>query len=126
MTDEQWRRAWEIYDAAAELAGEEQRSFVRSLDTDREVLDQVTSILEEPEEADAGAPAREAASRSGSRFGRYEISDLLSSGGMGEVYLAGDPELGRKVAIKFLHHYEWAAGAPAVERLVLEAKAASA
>jgi hypothetical protein len=123
MTDEQWRRAWEIYDAAAELDGEEQRSFVRSIDTDREVLDQVTSILEEP---NAGAAMREAGSRSGSRFGRYEIGDLLSSGGMGEVYLAGDPELGRKVAIKFLQHSEWAGGAPAVERLVREAKAASA
>jgi serine/threonine protein kinase len=126
MTDEQWRRAWEIYAEAAELDGEEQQSFVRSLDTDREVLEQVTSILEEPEEADTGAAMRDAASRSGSRFGRYEISDLLSCGGMGEVYLAGDPELGRKVAIKFLHHSEWAAGAPAVERLVREAKAASA
>jgi hypothetical protein len=69
MTDEQWRRAWEIYDAAAELDGEEQRSFVRSIDTDREVLDQVTSLLEEP---NAGAAMREAGSRSGSRFGRMK------------------------------------------------------
>ena len=44
---------------------------------------------------------------------------------MGEVYSAGDPELGRKVAIKFLSH-EMAASGTAVERLIREAKAASA
>ena len=44
---------------------------------------------------------------------------------MGEVYSAGDPELGRKVAIKFLSP-EMAASRPAVEQLIREAKAASA
>jgi serine/threonine protein kinase/Tol biopolymer transport system component len=39
---------------------------------------------------------------SGSRLGPYEIVSLLGSGGMGEVYLAQDPRLGRQVAIKIL------------------------
>ena len=39
---------------------------------------------------------------SGSRVGPYEIVALLGAGGMGEVYRARDPKLGRDVAIKLL------------------------
>jgi len=38
----------------------------------------------------------------GSRLGRYEIRSLIGAGGMGEVYLAHDPELQRPVALKVL------------------------
>ncbi len=36
------------------------------------------------------------------RFGRFEVIERLGGGGMGDVFLARDAELGRKVAIKVL------------------------
>lgn len=36
----------------------------------------------------------------GTKFGRYEIRSQIGAGGMGEVYRASDPKIGRDVAIK--------------------------
>ena len=38
----------------------------------------------------------------GTKLGRYEIRSRLGAGGMGEVYLAQDTRLDRKVAVKIL------------------------
>ncbi|MFQ3583303.1 MAG: protein kinase [Chloracidobacterium sp.] len=45
-------------------------------------------------------PDRQAAMPS--RFGRFEVIEHLGGGGMGDVFLARDAELGRKVAVKVL------------------------
>src|SRR5688500_1248979 len=60
----------------------------------------------------------------GSRVGRYEIRAPLGKGGMGEVYRAHDPQLGRDVALKILP-VEVASDAERMRRFVQEAKAAS-
>src|SRR5512141_695754 len=55
----------------------------------------------------------------------YRILSLLGAGGMGEVYLAQDTKLDRRVAIKFLHE-EFSKDADKLRRFIQEAKAASA
>ena len=59
------------------------------------------------------------------RLGRYEIRALLGRGGMGEVYLARDPKLGREVAIKVLPS-SFSADAERLARFEQEACAAGA
>jgi serine/threonine-protein kinase len=61
----------------------------------------------------------------GTRLGRYEIRSKLGEGGMGQVYLAHDTELGRKVALKILPA-DLAANEDRMRRFVQEAKAAAA
>ena len=60
----------------------------------------------------------------GSPLGPYEILAPLGSGGMGEVYRARDPRLGREVAIKVLPAER--ANEERRRRLLREARAASA
>ena len=39
----------------------------------------------------------------GAQVGNYVIRELLGEGGMGAVYLAEHPTIGKKVALKLLH-----------------------
>src|SRR5215813_1453040 len=61
----------------------------------------------------------------GAKLGRYEIRSKLGEGGMGEVYLAQDTKLDRKVALKILPA-QVASNRDRMERFAREAKSAAA
>src|SRR5256714_988198 len=61
----------------------------------------------------------------GTKLGRYEIRSKLGEGGMGEVYLARDTKLDRKVALK-IFPAELTSNYDRMRRFTREAKAAAA
>src|ERR1700731_3368114 len=61
----------------------------------------------------------------GAKLGPYEIQSPLGAGGMGEVYRARDPRLGRDVAIKVLP-VSFTADAERLRRFEQEARAVAA
>lgn len=63
--------------------------------------------------------------RAGARLGHYEIRALLGAGGMGEVYLAEDSKLHRRIALKILRA-EFCEDSQRTARFLREAQAASA
>jgi serine/threonine-protein kinase len=66
--------------------------------------------------------------RPGDTFDRYEIVELLGEGGMGRVYAAHDPKLGRRIALKILtvHGAPEPGGSQGPARMLREARAAAA
>jgi len=62
---------------------------------------------------------------SGVRFNQYVILSQLGSGGMGEIYLAQDTKLGRRIALKLLPT-QYTSDDERVHRFEQEARAASA
>lgn len=61
----------------------------------------------------------------GRQLGHFKIISKIAKGGMGEVYLAEDTKLDRKVAIKFLNA-KYSEDAEKLKRFIQEAKAVSA
>src|SRR5215831_10974509 len=109
MTSERWQRVEKLYHAALALPASERPAFLREACGDDDVLRQdVESLLAQPASdpsflgTPAVAMAVHAALRPGASVGPYEIIGAIDAGGMGEVYRAHDPHLGRDVAIKIL------------------------
>ncbi|MGC6417028.1 MAG: protein kinase domain-containing protein [Bradymonadia bacterium] len=68
-----------------------------------------------------GEAARDALLRPGTRVKHFEVNRLIGRGGMGEVYLARDMQLGRKVALKVIRP-DFVKDTAALERFVQEAR----
>ena len=107
-------RVAELVKAAVDQPPEKRRSFVaRACGDDPEVQREVESLLGflEPAsgfiegsavELEASAMAAESDVRAEQRFGDYRLLSRIGAGGMGDVYLAEDTKLQRKVALKFV------------------------
>jgi serine/threonine protein kinase len=138
MTPERYQQISELYHAAQTVEPERRSDFlVQACNGDEELLGEVTKLLAGNEDARnfLSTPAfavaaevlagEEAQSLIGKRLGRFEILSLLGAGGMGEVYLAEDAQLGRRVALKLLPQ-EFTSQADRLRRFEREARAASA
>ena len=104
MADERWAQISRIYNDAAALAPVDRAAFVRSACGDDVVLRaEIESLLVDDSRVKALLDSKGShRTLVGQRIGGYEIRSLLGVGGMGEVYRARDPKLGRDVAIKTL------------------------
>lgn len=133
-----FKKVEEIYHAALEFPASERSSFIeKSCEGDVELKKEVESLLsfETPFDSRIDNPPESLAADVvftkkdndliGKRINQYEVISLLGRGGMGEVYLARDTKLERKVAIKFLSP-EFAEDPDRLRRFFQEAKAASA
>ncbi|HLL73922.1 MAG TPA: protein kinase [Pyrinomonadaceae bacterium] len=136
MTPERWQQVKEIFHAALEREPAFRPDFlVRACGADPELRAEVESLISahEDDESFIDKPALGAGLldeapdvlRPGQRFGDYEIVKRIGRGGMGEVYLATERTLGRKVALKLLPA-AYTRNQDRLRRFEQEARAASA
>jgi serine/threonine protein kinase/tetratricopeptide (TPR) repeat protein len=115
MRPEQAERVAEIVERALEVEiGQRGQLIVDLCGDDQDLFVEVASLLQFEEKARdfIEAPAVEKVAevlaggvselKAGEVLGDYKIEKLIGEGGMGEVYLAEDTKLGRKVAIKLI------------------------
>ncbi|MFN0105546.1 MAG: protein kinase domain-containing protein [Bryobacteraceae bacterium] len=133
MTPERYQRIADVFHGAAELDNERRERFLAvACDRDSELLREVESLLSAGEQsptflasAPGGTIAPDLRIPAGRRIGHYVVDSFMGAGGMGQVYLATDSRLGRKVALKLLPPGVGESG-PRVARFEAEARAASA
>ena len=138
MKPERWRQINDLFQLAVERAPEERAAFLeQACHGDEGLRREIESLIgyDERVENFIESPAFEVApelltdDRTGAIVGElishYRIESLIGVGGMGEVFLARDERLGRKVALKFLPE-RLTADKTQLNRFKSEARAASA
>ena len=147
MTTEKWLQIEKLYHGALELDQSERSAYLaEACNGDTELRDEVQALLNYDEQAGsfiegsalelvardmaADAPPEEPPDSSVDsviprQIGKYRLLNLLGKGGMGEVYLALDTRLNRKVAIKLLPR-DLSSNSDLVRRFEQEAQAVSA
>ena len=138
MTPERWQQVKSIFNSALNYRPEERGVFISEACSGDEALrsevesliashERSGSFIDEPAFANAAALLGDDKSelKPGEAIGSYEVLSFLSRGGMGEVYLAEDKRLGRKVALKLLPS-SFTKDDDRLRRFEQEARAASA
>src|SRR5438552_15546029 len=138
MEPELWQRITDLFDEAMTRGPKERTAFLEeACEGDRDLRKQVERLVKSHEksgdflESSAFAVAPElltddrAGASLGELIGHYRIESLIGIGGMGEVYLARDERLGRKVALKLLPE-RLTADETQLSRFKTEARSASA
>ncbi len=141
MQPERWQQIDELLDKALEQPAAQREEFLQAACAgDEDLRREVSSLLKAYGKADSfiSAPALEMAAQAlaeektsvtdtliGRALGPYTIEKLLGAGGMGEVYLAHDEKLKRKVALKILPA-QFVADESRTRRFTREAHAVSA
>lgn len=117
MNQTKWQKIEELFNAVLELPTEKQSAYLDTFCKDDELRNEVEALLSNAEKEDSflGKPnfslglavlgQEKKHLLDGKKLGRYQITRLLGEGGMGEVYLAEDLQLNRKIALKLLPAY---------------------
>jgi len=138
VTPEHWQQVKALLQSALQRDPQERAAFIsKACGGDESLRHEVESLI--ISHGEAGSFIEEPAfnvnaemfadeqteSLAGRSFGPYEILSKLGAGGMGDVYLAQDGRLGRKVALKLLPSH-FTSDADRLRRFQQEARAASA